>query len=127
LAQCKTNAKRRTIVIRMHPTEYDSGSWAHHAQGIQLDRLGSLFHEAEHAYLETHSCRRCPRFRDNLDSEGHGMAFSLIAARLDVAVSRLLGPCIRLDRLWVMRAHMTVTKKLPSRCNLVECDLLPTS
>ncbi|KAF2655297.1 hypothetical protein K491DRAFT_716379 [Lophiostoma macrostomum CBS 122681] len=126
LGACATRPESQVNIIKMNTTAYDEG-WKDHPQARQLDRLSTLLHEALHAYLNTHSCKSCSRFGDNMGNGGHGMAWTLVAAKLEAAVPRLLGVPVRLGVFCAIQDHIGETRKLPSHCDLARCGFLPTS
>lgn len=67
-------------------------------------RRGTVLHETVHPYLDQLTCRSCPAFGESVENMGgHGRAFQLLLAALEVATERLLGVRLRVGSIRTLR------------------------
>jgi hypothetical protein len=106
--------------ICMHVRQVDSNiSGYDRFNGNVMSRLGTLLHEAAHAYLGQFACRRCSTYRRNLDAFQHGRAFQLLATKLEEKVVAFLDLPIETGRLSSYLSQWDKVTALPSQHDMV--------
>ena len=88
-----------------------------------LDTVGTLVHEAVHAYLQRHACPLCWSTEWNLNSSGHGNVWQLLAARVEDCFVRFLKLPVDLGRFDSIHRFWTYFYPLPSKHDLEEWKL----
>lgn len=108
LGQAGSRNGRPTIEVNPQETAKDFGDY------VALEFIGTLMHEAVHAFLNYYSCRFCFTWKYDLNASGHGRAFQILAAKLEEVFPRLLGLPLKLHRFLSLLANWDELKPLPS-------------
>jgi hypothetical protein len=104
--------------ILLHPTLY-----RHHGSSEDLDvrwrsRIGTILHEMCHAFLKAYTCRSCPMHDACIGPRGHGRAWQILAAKIEVVATRLMDGFVDMGRYPSLLHDLQGNGKLPSRHDL---------
>jgi len=103
--------------ILLHPTLYRHTPLAPATDPLR-SRIGTLLHEMCHAYLKAYSCRSCPMHHHAVGPLGHGHAWHLLAAKIELVATRLLGGVVNLGRFPALLHDLHAHGRLPSQHDL---------
>jgi hypothetical protein len=104
-----------TLTDPMENEDYDRRKW---------NRLGTILHEAAHAFLDQLAYQRCPTFAENvMNSDQHGRAWQALVLSLSDATENLFGERFDVGGFADIQSNWEYVNYLPSLHDLEQWRL----